>query len=424
MDIRLTPSKLNGTVEAVSSKSDMHRLLIAAALSDKPTVINCNIISEDIAATVSCLEALGAKINIDVGKITVNPIETLKEKAEFDCGESGSTLRFLLPVASALGVEACFNGRGRLPSRPILPLRNEMENCGVKFSPPWEFPIKVSGKLEAGEFGFRGNVSSQFASGLLFALPVVDGDSVIKLYPPVESRPYIDMTLKVLENFGIEIREKDNTFFIKGNQKYISPLEVTAEGDWSNSAFFLAAGALGEEITVTGLDINSLQGDRKIVDLLKETGANVKINGDRVSVSRGELKGIQINAGDIPDLVPIMSVVGANCESGITVISNAQRLRFKECDRLAALGECLNNIGNINAETDDGLVVWSGDPLRGGEVFSFDDHRIVMSMAIAAANAQKETVIKNAEAINKSYPTFFVDYRKLGGKVDVINNEG
>lgn len=424
MDVRLSPSKLNGSVEAISSKSDMHRMLIAAALSNEPTVINCNIVSEDIAATISCLEALGSKISIDVGKITVTPIEKPQDNVVLDCYESGSTLRFLLPVAAALGIKAQFSGGGRLASRPILPLRNELESNGVKISPPWQFPIEISGQLEAGEFAFRGDVSSQLATGLLMALPILDGDSKLKLFEPVVSRQYIDLTLKVLKQFGIEIKEENNEFFIKGNQKYISPKEITAEGDWSNSAFFLAAGAMSDDVTVTGLDVNSLQGDKKILDLLKEVGANVSIDDNKITVSKNNLKGITVDVKDIPDLVPIMSVVGAMCESGITVISSANQLRLKEYDRLAALGECLNNMGNVNAETDDGLIVWSGDKFRGGEVFSFDDHLIIMSMAIAAANAQNETVIKNADAINKSYPTFFVDYKKLGGKVDVINNEG
>lgn len=424
MDIRLTPSKLNGKIAAISSKSDAHRILIAAALSDKPTVIYCNSTSDDIKATENCLKALGAKIKTADGKIEVEPIKAPMKKAELDCGESGSTLRFLLPVAGALGVEATLTGHGRLPSRPVTPLRREMENYGVEFSAPWEFPIKIKGQLTSGEYTLKGNVSSQFVTGLLFALPVLQGDSKIRLIPPVESKPYINMTLNTLSKFGIEVIEGENEYIIKGGQKYISPDEITVEGDWSNAAFFLTAGALGEGVTVTGLNTESLQGDKAVIDILEKMGAAVKINNDSVTVSGGELRGVQIDASNIPDLVPILSVAAAAAQSGVTTVTHAERLRLKECDRLAAINECLNNIGTVVAETDDGIIIWSGDKIRGGEVFSFNDHRIVMSMAIAAAVCEDDVVIKNAEAVNKSYPNFFEDYNGLGGKADVINTQG
>lgn len=424
MDIRLAPSKLSGKTAAISSKSDAHRILIAAALSDKPTVIYCNSASDDIRATENCLNALGAKIKTEDGIIEVEPIKTPVEKAELDCGESGSTLRFLLPVAGALGVRATLTGRGRLPSRPITPLRRVMENCGVEFSAPWEFPIRIEGQLTSGEYTLKGNVSSQFVTGLLFALPLLSGDSKIRLIPPVESKPYINMTLNTLSKFGIEIIEGENEYTVKGGQKYISPSEITVEGDWSNAAFFLTAGALGEGVTVTGLNAKSLQGDRAVVDILKKMGAAVKINDGGVTVSGGKLSGTQIDASDIPDLVPILSVAAAAAKSGVTTVTHAERLRLKECDRLAAVNECLNNIGAVAAETDDGIIVWSGDKIRGGEVFSFNDHRIVMSMAIAAAVCEGDIIIKNAEAVNKSYPDFFKAYNGLGGKADVINTKG
>lgn len=422
MKIKISPSKLNGTVRAVSSKSDVHRLLIASALSDAQTTVYCSSLCDDLLATIDCLNALGAEITADNGKITVKPIKNAAQKAELKCRESGSTLRFLLPVAAALGTNSVFSGTGKLPSRPILPLRREMESHGVEFTPPWQFPIEIKGRLEAGKYVLYGNVSSQFITGLLFALPLADGDSTLRLIPPVESRPYIDMTLATLKKFGIEISEKDNTFTVKGNQKYISPVEVSAEGDWSNAAFFLTAGALGEGVSVTGLNPTSLQGDKAVLDILSQMGAKVTVDGDKVTVSGSELKGVSISAENIPDLVPILSVAGAAAKSGLTVINNAERLRLKESDRLAALGECLNNIGNPNAETDDGLVIWSGEKLWGGEVYSFNDHRIVMSMAIASCAAEGDIIIRDAEAVEKSYPDFFEDFRALGGKTDVIDN--
>lgn len=422
MKIKISPSKLKGTVRAIPSKSDAHRILIAAALSDSDTVVDCNTVCEDILATADCLSALGADIKIADGKITVSPIKLPPKKAELKCRESGSTLRFMLPVSAALGVDSVFSGSGRLMSRPILPLRREMENKGVEFTPPWQFPIETKGKLESGKYMLHGNVSSQFVTGLLFALPLLDGDSTLRLIEPIESRPYIDMTVSTLKKFGIEITENENVFTVKGNQKYKSPKEISVEGDWSNSAFFLTAGALGEGVSVTGLNPTSLQGDKAVLDVLSQMGAKVEWNGDTVKVSGGELKGVSISAENIPDLVPILSVAGAAAKSGLTVITNAERLRLKESDRLAALGECLNNIGNPNAETDDGLVIWSGETLWGGEVFSFNDHRIAMSMAIASCAAAGDIIIRNAEAVSKSYPDFFEDFRALGGKTDVIDN--
>ncbi len=422
MKIKIKPSVLNGKIKAISSKSQVHRMLIAAALADGETAIFFDSTGEDIDATVDCLTALGAKIEKGNGCLKVTPIKEAPLKATLDCRESGSTLRFLLPVAGALGVNACFTGSGRLPSRPIMPLRREMENAGVSFSEPWKFPIEISGKLEPGAYQLKGDVSSQFVTGLLFALPLLDGDSTLRLIPPVESRPYINMTLEVLNFFGIKIEEKDNSFFIKGAQKYRSPETLTAEGDWSNAAFFLTAGALAGSVTVTGLNPTSLQGDRKITELLEQMGADVSVLDGEVTVSRNKLKAISIDAADIPDLVPVLSVANAAADEGLCVISNAQRLKMKESDRLASVSECLNNIGNVNAQTDDGIVIWTYERLTGGEVFSFNDHRIVMAMAIASAACEGDITIRNAEAVSKSYPDFFEDFKLLGGKADVIDS--
>lgn len=424
MNVKLKPSSLNGTIKAISSKSQAHRVLIASALSQEPTQINCNCFGEDILATAQCLRALGAGVEIKDEAIIVTPVKNTPAQATLDCNESGSTLRFLLPVTAALGVKGTFTGSGRLPSRPIMPLRREMENFGVEFSEPWKFPIEISGKLVSGEYSMKGNVSSQFITGLLFALPLLEGDSTLRIIPPVESRSYIDMTLEVLREFKIEISEKDNVFYIKGSQKYITPKEITVEGDWSNSAFFLVAGAIGGDVTVTGLNLSSLQGDKKIIDILKQMGAEVTADENAVNVKKAELHAVSIDASDIPDLVPVLSVAGAAAESGLTVISNAERLRLKESDRLAAVSECLNNIGSVNAETDDGLVIWTYERISGGEVFSFNDHRIVMSMAVASLASQEEITIREAQAVSKSYPGFFEDFNKLGGKADVIDTQG
>lgn len=424
MDIKLTPSRLEGTIRAISSKSDAHRILIAAALSDKTTVIHCNSDSDDIRATISCLNSLGAKITRNGDTITVVPVSEKGGKAELNCNESGSTLRFLMPVAAALGKEAVFTGSGRLPSRPILPLRNEMEKKGIKFTPPWQFPIEISGELQSGEYILNGNVSSQFVTGLLFALPILDGDSTIKLLPPVESRSYINMTVNTLSKFGISIVENGDTYYINGSQRYASPEEIFVEGDWSNAAFFLCAGAINGDVTVTGLREDSLQGDKKVVDILEQMGACVEKNGDKVRVKSEALHGIQIDASDIPDLIPVLSVTAANAKKGVTIVTNAERLRLKESDRLQAICESLTLMGNVNAQTDDGLVIWCDEKITGGEVPSYSDHRMAMAAAVAVLGSGGEITLRGAEAVKKSYPNFFEDYKMLGGKADVIDSQG
>lgn len=426
MNVEITPCALGGTIPAISSKSDAHRLLIAAALADEPTVLSCNVLSDDIRATADCLCALGAHVEYGENQMTVTPIgkSTAEQKVQLDCGESGSTLRFLLPVVSALGKNGVFSGHGRLPERPVTDLRNAMAEHGVTFSPPWVFPIETAGKLSAGKFTLKGNVSSQYVTGLLFALPLLSGDSEIELLPPVESKAYIDMTLSTLQTFGISVEASENTYKIRGGQTYKSPGTVTVDGDWSNAAFYLTAGALGAPVTVTGLKLCSVQGDKAILDILRQMGAHIEVQGDVVTVSPAPLHGVSIDASGIPDLVPILSVAAAACETGVTTFTNAARLRIKECDRLAAINECLTNMGVVCAETDDGLVVWGGEGIRGGNVFSFNDHRMVMSMAIAATAARESTTVREAQAVKKSYPHFFADFEKLGGKANVLDIDG
>ncbi len=422
MEMRCTPAILSGKIKAISSKSHAHRVLICSALASEPTKINCNILSKDITATVECLKMLGAEIKTEENTLFVNP-QKLSEKAEIDCGESGSTLRFLLPVVSALGIDTTINAHGRLPERPLSPLKEELEKKGVVFETDNEFPLHITGNLQSGEYELAGNVSSQFVSGLLFALPLLDGDSKIKLIPPVESKSYIDMTVATLRDFGILIEETENTYIIKGNQKYISPKEITIEGDWSNSAFFLCAGALSKDgVTVSGLNINSTQGDKKILDILKRMGASVEVNDDEITVKKNKLMGTMVNGGDIPDLVPIVSVMGAMCDKGVTHIVNASRLRLKESDRIATTEALLTKVGAAVSETDDGLVIWGENDLIGGRVEGANDHRIVMSAAILSCLCALPVDIVGAEAVEKSYPHFFKDFNSLGGKANVIND--
>ena len=422
MNIRLKPCRFCGEVTAISSKSDAHRLLSASALSDRPTFIRCNARSADITATVNCLNSLGADIKFVDGGISVKPIKEKRKSAVLDCNESGSTIRFLLPVAAALGTNTEFTGGGRLPERPLSPLREQMEAHGVVFSPINVFPVKISGEMTSGEFTIKGNISSQFITGLLFALPLLNGNSIINVIPPVESRPYIDMTLNTLKKFGITVTEKSNSFFIPGGQKYASPGTVESEGDWSNSAFFLTAGAVSGRVTVTGLDVSSVQGDKQILTILKEMGAEITVEQGSITVKKGDLHGINIDARNIPDLVPIISVAAAAANDGETVITGAERLKIKESDRLTAVYESFKALGVDISKTDDGLVINKTGIVVGGAVSGYNDHRMVMALSVLSAVSSGDIILRGAEAVNKSYPNFFEDFSSLGGSYNVINS--
>lgn len=421
MTVSCTPSVINGTIKSISSKSDVHRLLICAALSKNETKIYCNVMSKDIAATICCLKAMGTDISVDGDVITVYPDE-FANKAEIDCNESGSTLRFLMPVVSALGIDATITGHGRLPQRPVSPLKEEMEKKGVTFHTDNKFPLHLTGQLQPGEYEMKGNVSSQFITGLLMALPLLNGDSTIRLIPPVESKSYLDITVSVLKKFGIKIDEQENTYIIEGNQQFISPREITAQGDWSNASFFLCAGALNENgVTVTDLDINSPQGDKKIIDVLKNIGADVQINDTEIMVKKNKLKGVTVDASDIPDAVPIISVVATAC-TGETKIINAERLRIKESDRIKSVVEMINSVGGSAVETDDGLIIHGGKQLKGGNINGYNDHRIVMSASVLSMICENDVTISDSNAVEKSYPDFFADFNKMGGSAYVLND--
>ena len=402
-------------IKAISSKSEAHRLLICAALSDGQTSIVCNDTNEDISATVNCLNSLGAKIvreKNDSGEMTyiVSPISEPPKYVSFDCGESGSTLRFLLPVVAALGIECDIYMHGRLPERPLSPLYELLTENGVSISPQGSNPLHVSGKLNAGDYSIVGNISSQFISGLLFALPFTDGDSTLTMTGKLESTPYITMTEQALELFGAGITNVGNIFYIKPKQRLSTPKEVIVGGDWSNAAFFLCAGAIGcQRVTVEGLDLNSAQGDREIINILKRMGASISRSGNCITVSRADLFGIEIDASQIPDLVPVVSVV-ASVAMGKTRIYNASRLRLKESDRIQSVCQMLTALGADITETNDGMIIHGKSKLTGGAVSSYNDHRIAMSAAVASLVCKNPVTVEGIEAVNKSYPAFLSDF--------------
>lgn len=385
MDITITPGKLRGTITAIPSKSQAHRLLICAAFADRPTQLVCPEINRDIEATADCLRALGADIQQTDTGYTVCPINHIPPSAELNCRESGSTLRFLLPIAGALGVDTTFRLEGRLPQRPLSPLWEEMERMGCTLSRPTESTIRCQGKLKSGKYSIDGGVSSQFITGLLFAISLINGESELSVTGKIESKPYIEMTKQAMALFHAPA--------------YRSPGSVTVEGDWSNAAFFLAAKALGSNVAIENLDPNSAQGDRMVASLLPLLEES-----------------ITIDASDIPDLVPILAVT-AGAKQG-AVFTGIQRLRIKESDRVASTIAILTALGGKAEATEDTLTV-CGTGYRGGTVDACNDHRIAMAAAIAATACSEQVTILGAEAVNKSYPRFWEEYKRLGGQYEL-----
>ncbi len=402
-----------GKVKAISSKSHVHRLLICAALGDKKTVIKNVNFSKDIYATINCLDKFLADIFIENNDIFVMPYEEPRANKILNLNESGSTYRFLVPIVCALGVNASFIGAERLEERPLSPLYELLVEHGAVLSEKGRFPLECNNKLSAGEYVISGEVSSQFISGLIFALPLIDGDSVITVTGKIESYPYIKMTIDAVRQFGISVVENKNQFFIKGNQKYNSPIEVLAEGDWSNSAFFACMGAVSERgIRIENLNKNSLQGDKEILNILSQMGADIYWENNDVIVKKNKLNGIDIDASQIPDLVPVLAVIASKANEK-TRIFNAQRLRIKESDRIESVYSMLKNLGAIVEKTDDGFVICGKEQLDGGNIYSENDHRIVMSAAVASCFSKEAVIINGEEAVAKSYPRFFDDFDLL-----------
>ena len=383
MDITITPGRLSGSVAAIPSKSQAHRLLICAAFSNHETTLVCPETNRDIEATADCLRALGAKIDRTNDGYSIDPVNKLPGPAVLDCCESGSTLRFMLPIAGALGVDATFQMAGRLPQRPLSPLWEEMERMGCTLSRPTSDTIRCQGKLKSGEYTIDGGVSSQFITGLLFALCLMEGKSSLNITGKVESKPYIDLTKKAISLFGGRI----------GGRGFHTPGYVTVEGDWSNGAFWLAAKALGNDLNVSNLDPKSPQGDRAVADILPKLKEN-----------------ITISAADIPDLVPVLSVSAAARQGA--VFTDIQRLRIKESDRVASTIAMIEGLGGKAMASEDVLTIF-GTGLIGGTVDAMNDHRIAMAAAIAATVCKAPVTILGAECVKKSYPKFWEEYERL-----------
>lgn len=392
MNITIYPTKLQGHIDAIPSKSQAHRLLICAAFADRPTHLICPQTNRDIEATAACLCALGAEIRPTEDGYQITPVSNIPKSAVLPCGESGSTLRFLLPIVGALGVDGLFTMEGRLPQRPLSPLWEEMVRMGCSLCRPAANTIRCTGKLHSGNYCIDGSVSSQFITGLLFAQALLGGESTLCITGKLQSAPYVAMTKEAMAAFGIHFAEA-------GKRKFCSPGTLRVEGDWSNGAFFMAADALGNDISVGNLKEDSPQGDRAVIRHLGELTKSCPT----------------LSAGDIPDLIPILSVVAAANHGA--VFTDIQRLRLKESDRVASIIQMLQQLGGSAFATDDTLTV-SPATLSGGTVDSYNDHRIAMSAAIAATLCSRPVTILGAECVNKSYPSFWSEYRRLGGNYE------
>lgn len=409
MDLKVSKTEICGEVQIPPSKSVAHRKMIGAALAG--CTLDMSEGGKDMLATARCLKDLAPYIN---GQSVNENIPVL------NAGESGSTLRFLLPVACALGATVIFDGEGRLKDRPLSGLTQALAAHGAIIERTGNFPLplKVSGKLKAGEFKIDGGVSSQYITGLLFALPLLDGDSSITVVGELVSKSYVNITLGVLAEFGISVETTETGYFVKGNQRYIAPSDLSVEGDWSSAGFMLALGTLAGEVRLKGLNKNSLQGDKTVVDLLRSAGA-VIVEGGGVYVARkSKLHAIDFDAENCPDAVPIMATA-LSFADGASHISHVDRLRDKESDRLDAVCQMLGAFGIKTEYGNDTLTVFGGEH-KACEVDGFGDHRMAMSATVCALATDGESTVHGVECIDKSYPSFIVDLTELGVYADVL----
>lgn len=430
--VKIFPCLLSGTVQAPSSKSMGHREIICAGLTDGISIVDNISMSKDIEATIRVLQSLGIKVVVTASSIKGRVALKITGKKDFnilnnmiDCGESGSTLRFFIPLLTTLSKPVTLLGHGKLVSRPLNVYYDIFNKQKISYTNvDGNLPLTIEGgNLQPGHFKLPGNVSSQFISGLLFALPLLKGDSVIEITSPLESSGYVDMTIASLASYGICIINEGNKhqrYIIKGNQVYRNK-DSLVEGDWSQAAFWTVGGCLGKKITCTGINFSSLQGDKEIIKIMESMGANFEFKENSIIVEPSKTKSTLIDASSCPDLVPILTVL-ASVSNGTTKIINAGRLRIKECDRLAAMASELNKMGAHIIEESDGLMIYGNSQgLKGGCVVdAWNDHRIAMSLAIAIQCCAEPIILNGAGSVNKSYPEFWQDYQNLGGKVEVL----
>ncbi|WBW99350.1 3-phosphoshikimate 1-carboxyvinyltransferase [Oceanirhabdus sp. W0125-5] len=417
--LKIENKKLNGEILVPPSKSDAHRAIICASLSKEKSEIYNVDISKDILSTIEGMRKLGAEINIlednKYNKLEITGFKNSYENSEITCRESGSTLRFLIPLAIVINNGGTFTGEGKLIERPLGVYYEIFHKIGIKYeNRDGMLPLNLKGNLIAGEYSLRGDVSSQFITGLMFALPLIEGDSVIKVTTELQSKGYVDLTIKVLKEFGVEVINREyREFIIKGNQKYLGR-KYFVEGDYSQSAFWIAGGILGKKIRIKSLNKDSVQGDKIIKEIVEEMKGNIKNIEEDLIVEESETRGTTIDVSECPDLAPILTVLGA-VSKGTTRIINGERLRMKESDRLTSITTELKKLGANIEEGYDNLTIEGVKSLNGGVVDSWNDHRIAMALAIASAKCKEPIILTGWKSVEKSYPKFWEDYGELGG---------
>lgn len=421
--VEIQPNRLEGKVNIPPSKSLAHRAIICAGLAEGVSEIENINFSKDITATTEGMSSLGMEVTDKDGKLFIDGSGFMSNDSSvtIDCNESGSTIRFLIPIAMVKDIESTFTGRGKLVSRPLNTYYEIFEKQGIEYlTTNGELPLTVKGNLKSGEFNVRGDISSQFISGLLFALPLLKEDSVVNITTNLESVGYVDLTLDTMKKFGVKIKNDNyKSFYIKGNQKYKSQ-KYRVEGDFSQAAFWLVAGTLGSSVDAVDLNLESLQGDKAILEIIEKMGGSIIETEDGIKALPTQTHGATIDVSQCPDLVPVLAVL-ASLSEGETRIINAERLRIKESDRLAAITSELKKLGANIEELKDGLVISGVDKLTGGEVESHNDHRIAMALAVASTRCTGKVTIKDSKCVEKSYPHFFEDLKKLGGIVNEWN---
>lgn len=419
MDVSITPHDLFGTVEAIPSKSCAHRALICASFTNGTTNITCPYISDDILVTVECLKALGTTIARTKQGFRVVPAkgQNRPQSVQLNCKESGTTLRFLLPLLGALHVNATITVEGRLFSRPLEPLISELSTHGMSFSWQEKECLEVSDQLNGGSFKLPGDISSQFISGLLLSLPLLNQSSTIQITGPILSKNYVAITEKVMRDFGVTTPfDQENAIYAIESQHYDSPSVYSIEGDWSNAAPWLVSGAIGQGVEVTGLSMQSVQGDRAILAALSLVGARVSRHQQSAASMMEHLRPFTISISEICDLAPVLAALAAFIP-GTSKLTDIQRLRLKESDRVQSICDTLKAFGVTVELSEDqtALIITGGKQPTSCIVDSCNDHRIVMMASILASYATGPVIITHAEAINKSYPLFFEHFKQLGG---------
>ncbi len=417
MNVIITPNKLSGDVIIPPSKSLSHRAIIAASLAEGESVISNVLLSKDILATIESMRACGATIDIDKDKLYIKGSKVIRKCNIIDANESGSTIRFMIPIALVCGDKITFTGKNNLVNRPLDPFLEIFDRDNIKYTKNDKYlPLEVEGTLKPGYYPIRGDISSQFITGLLYALPLLDGDSVIEITTNLESKGYIDLTLDILSKFGIEIINEDyHKFYIKGNQKYM-PNNYEIEGDFSQSAFFLVADMLGAHINLKAMNLSSFQGDKKILEDIKSFGGNVEVNTNYIKCNTNSINSATIDFSQSPDLGPALTVL-ASLAKGESNFINASRLRIKECDRITCMKEELNKLGANIKELPDGMIINGVERLKGNIVDSHNDHRVAMALAMASLKCDGEIKILNAQCVSKSFPHFWEVFEALGGKI-------